>query len=100
MEYIETKKAIRDANLIQKSYSKADQNKLLYFVKDILDNPREKNTVGKPEELKDTSIEMWSRRISKKDRIIYGIEPGHEYDMPKEPEIVVFYQYLGHYTDK
>jgi Txe/YoeB family toxin of Txe-Axe toxin-antitoxin module len=43
---------------------------------------------------------MWSRKLSKKDRIVYGIEPGVNYDMPEEPEIIVFYQYLGHYADK
>jgi Txe/YoeB family toxin of Txe-Axe toxin-antitoxin module len=43
---------------------------------------------------------MWSRELTKKDRIVYGIEPGEEYDMPEEKEIIVFYQYPGHYRDK
>jgi len=43
---------------------------------------------------------MWSRELTKKDRIVYGIEPGTNYNMPEEPEIIVFYQYLGHYQDK
>ena len=34
------------------------------------------------------------------DRIVYGIEPGKNYNMPEEDEIVVFYQYLEHYSDK
>jgi len=43
---------------------------------------------------------MWSRELIKKDSIVYGIEPGEEYNFPEEAEIVVFYQYLGHYEDK
>ena len=42
----------------------------------------------------------WSRELTKKDRIVYGIEHGSNYNMPEENEIIVFYQYLGHYLDK
>ncbi|GHU81062.1 hypothetical protein FACS1894145_7990 [Bacteroidia bacterium] len=100
MEYSEKKTAITDRLLIRKSYPKTTQSKLLYLVNDILENPRNKVAVGNPEELKYTEKEMWSRELTKKDRIVYGIEPGAEYNMPEQPEIVVFYQYLGHYTDK
>ena len=100
MEYSEKKTAIKDRLLIRKSYSKATQSKLLCFVNDILKNPRNKEAVGNPEELKHTEKELWSRELTKKDRIVYGIEPGGDYDMPEEVEIVVFYQYLGHYDDK
>ena len=41
-----------------------------------------------------------STQNAAKDRIVYGIELGANYDMPEEPEIIVFYQYLGHYADK
>ena len=67
---------------------------------DILDNPKNLDTVGNPERLKHSKKEMWSRELTKKDRIVYGIEPGADYNMPEEPEIIVFYQYLGHYQDK
>ena len=100
MEYSEKKTAIEDRLLIRKSYPKATQAKLIYLTNDILDNPRNKNTVGNPEELKYKEKEMWSRELSKKDRIVYGIEQGVNYNMPEEDEIVVFYQYLGHYEDK
>jgi len=43
---------------------------------------------------------MWSRELTQKDRIVYGIEAGKNYNMPEEDEIIVFYQYLEHYTDK
>jgi len=68
--------------------------------KNILDSPRDKEAIGNPEELKYHDTEVWSRELSKKDRIVYGIEPGANYGMPEELEIIVFYQYLGHYTDK
>jgi len=100
MKIYETKDARKDKQLILKSYNKAVKSKLEYLFNDILDNPREKNTVGSPEELKHTNKEMWSRELTKKDRIVYGIESGENYDMPDEKEIVVFYQYLGHYADK
>jgi len=97
--YIEIKGALKDKKTI-KSYPKATQSKLLYFVNDILDDPRNLNTIGHPEQLKHTKKEMWSRELTKKDRIVYGIEQGSNYNMPEENEIVVFYQYLGHYLDK
>ena len=100
MEYTEKKTAIKERLLIRKSYPKAIQSKLEYLVNDILENPREKDTIGNPEELKHSELEVWSRELSKKDRIVYGIEPGVNYNMPKEAEIIVFYQYLGHYEDK
>jgi len=100
MRYSEKKTAVTDRLLIRKSYPKAIQSKLLYFVNDILDNPRNLNTVGNPEQLKHKETEMWSRELNRKDRIVYGIEPGSRYNMPEENEIVVFYQYLGHYMDK
>ena len=98
-KYIESKKSIRDKQLL-KSHPKNVQSKLLYLVKDILDNPRNKNTIGKPEQLKYYDKEVWSRELTQKDRIVYGIELGKNYKMPEENEIVVFYQYLDHYADK
>ena len=98
-KYKETKDAIRDWEKI-KSMPKSVKDKFKYFIVDILDNPRNLNTVGSPEQLKHSEIEMWSRELTKKDRIVYGIEPGANYNMPEEPEIIVFYQYLGHYQDK
>jgi toxin YoeB len=100
MRAFETKGARQDKVLVLKSYPKATQSKLLYLLNDILDNPRNLNTVGSPEKLKHTKVEMWSRELNKKDRIVYGIERGSNYNMPEEFEIIVFYQYLGHYRDK
>ena len=100
MKYSEKKTAINDRLLIRKSHPKAIQSKLEYFVKDILDAPRNLNTVGNPEKLKHKGFPAFSRELTTKDRIVYSIEPGENYNMPEEEEIVVFYQYLGHYSDK
>ena len=98
-KYRETKDALKDWEKI-KSMTKSVKDKFKYFLIDILDNPRNLNTVGNPEQLKHSIVEVWSRELTKKDRIVYGIEPGANYNMPEEQEIVVFYQYLGHYQDK
>jgi len=98
-KFQETKTALKDWKKIQ-SMSKSVKDKFKYFVVDILENPRNLNTVGNPEQLKHTKIETWSRELTKKDRIVYGIEQGNKYNMPEENEIVVFFQYLGHYSDK
>jgi hypothetical protein len=45
-------------------------------------------------------MEYFEKKTAKKDRIVYGIEPGSNYEMPNDDEIIVFYQYLGHYQDK
>ena len=100
MQAIEKKTATKDKFLISKSYPKAIQSKLEYFVKDILDAPINLNTVGKPEELKHKEFPTFSRELTTKDRIVYSIEPGENYNMPEDVEIIVFYQYLGHYADK
>ena len=44
-KYIESKRSIKDKQLL-KSHSKNVQSKLLYLVKDILDNPRNKKTLS------------------------------------------------------
>ena len=100
MKAHETKNAKNDKRLILKSFPKSTQAKLRYLVEDIMYDPRDKNTLGNPEELKHKEVETWSRELTKKDRIVYGIEPGKDYDMLDEEEIIVFYQYLGHYEDK
>ena len=81
MEYSEKKTAIKDRLLIRQSYPKATQSKLSKLVNNILENPRNKKAIGNPEELKYPEKEMWSRELTKKDRIVYGIEPGEEYKL-------------------
>jgi Txe/YoeB family toxin of Txe-Axe toxin-antitoxin module len=99
-KYIEVKRSLKEKDLILKSYPKLIQNKLVYFICEIIESPRDKNALGSPEQLKHAQKEIWSRELTQKDRIVYGIEPGANYGMPEEDEIIVFYQYLGHYSDK
>jgi len=91
MRYVEKKSAKEDAIIVRKSYPKNVQDKLRYFVCEIMDKPRDKNALGSPEQLKHFDKEMWSRELTKKDRIVYGIEAGADYGMPEEEEIIVFY---------
>ena len=100
MKAIEKKSARKEKALILKSMPKSVQERLKYLIGDIILAPRDKNALGSPEELKHYNEEVWSRELTKKDRIVYGIESGKNYGMPEENEIIVFYQYLGHYTDK
>ena len=95
-KYHETKTALADKKKILKSYPKTTQDKLFYFVNDILDAPRNLDAVGKPEELKHKKVPTFSHRLTYNDRVMYEIRPGSEYEMPEEDEIVVFLKYLGH----
>ena len=57
MKATETKEARNNRKIILKSYPKSAQSKLEYLVNDILENPREKDTIGNPEELKHSDLE-------------------------------------------
>ena len=98
-KFVETKTALKDWEKMQ-SMTKSVKGKFRYFFVDILKDPRNLTAVGNPEPLRHTEVELWSRELTKKDRIVYGIEHGGNYNMPEENEIIVFYQYLGHYRDK
>ena len=100
MKTIEKRVAEKDKAIIKKSYPNGIKKKFEDLLKDIAENPRDLKAIGNPEELKYTEKEMYSRELTKKDRIVYGIEPGVNYNKPNEEEIIVFYQYLGHYLDK
>ena len=80
--------------------SKSVRDKFKYFFVDILEFPQSLDAVGKTEKLKHKEFPTFSRELTKKDRIVYEIKPGMDYNMPEEAEIVVFLQYLGHYEDK
>jgi Txe/YoeB family toxin of Txe-Axe toxin-antitoxin module len=98
-QYVESKTALQDKKIL-KSMSKAVKSKFEYLFDDILEYPDNLNTVGNPEELKYRNNKTFSRELTKKDRIVYEIRKGDEFEMPEEDEIVVFLQYLGHYEDK
>lgn len=68
-----------------KAYQKA-----LQLIAELYDHPR--SGTGKPEPLKGGSDTLWSRRISKKHRLVYEI-------CDKEVIVYVLMAY-GHYGDK
>jgi len=73
---------------IKKSGDKASIKKLEKIIEELSENPQ--TGTGNPEQLKHNLAGFWSRRINKKDRLIYEII--------EEPEnLVVVVSALGHY---
>ncbi len=77
-----------DIDAIKKSGDKASLKKLNKILDELETHP--KTGTGNPEQLKHQLSGFWSRRINKKDRLIYQII--------EEPEnLVVIVSALGHY---
>ena len=82
------KMALKDIDKIIKSGNKIDIVKLDSILEELKLHP--KHGIGNPELLKYNLAGFWSRRINRKDRIIYEII--------EEPErMVVIISALGHY---
>ncbi len=81
--------ADKDLKYWLKSGNTAVRNKITKIVGELMTHPRE--GIGKPEMLKGDFAGYWSRRLTKKDRVIYKIED----------DIVVVYvlSLRGHYDD-
>jgi toxin YoeB len=85
-----SKDAKSDLQAIKKSGRKLDIEKISAFLVELENDPR--SGTGMPERLKHYEGEVWSRKINKKDRLIYEIF---------ESEVVVLIvSALGHYGDK
>ena len=82
-------KAERDLLIIKKSGKKAVINKIQQIFKELANNPYE--GTGSPEALKYELSGYWSRRINKKDRLIYQV-----IDIEV---LVLVISALGHYED-
>jgi toxin YoeB len=82
-----TKRADSDINLILKSGNKADIAKFRNILNELESHPTTGS--GKPELLKYELSGYWSRRINKKDRLVYQIL--------EDEVIVVVVSALGHY---
>lgn len=81
-------KAKADFVKIYKSGDKTSIKKLEIIIEELSENP--KIGLGNPEQLKHNLSGLWSRRLNKKDRLIYQII--------EEPEnLVVIVSALGHY---
>lgn len=85
------KKTIEDFMELKESGSEKSLKKLLKLFEEIEENPR-KGT-GHPERLKFQDHEIWSRRIDKKNRLVYSIHEEHN-------KSVVIISIIGHYDDK
>ncbi len=82
--------AKKDLRAIKKSGRKSDIEKISIFLGELENDPR--SGTGMPERLRHYEGEVWSRRINKKDRLVYEV---------LEYEVVVFVvSALGHYGDK
>lgn len=89
--FVEFDSSVRkDLKSIYKSGNKSVIRKIEKILIELTNHPYEGE--GHPEELKYELKGYWSRRINKKDRIIYRVE---------ENIVTVFVvAVLGHYTDK
>lgn len=85
-----SKGAAQDLKKLYKFGRKADISKVQKIFAELEENPRE--GTGNPEQLKHYEIPTWSRRINKKDRLVYQI-----FD---EEVVVTVLQALGHYNDR
>ena len=87
-ELVFKKKALSDIKQISKSGRKAEVKKIEKILEELEIHPT--TGIGNPEQLKHQLSGYWSRRINKKDRLIYEII--------EEPEnLVVVVSALGHY---
>ena len=79
--------ADKDIRHYQKAGNKSAIKKIQNIIKELRQNPT--SGTGQPEQLKFELTGYWSRRIDKKNRIVYRIE--------EEDVIVVIISALGHY---
>ena len=84
-----TKQAIEDASKLRSKEPRAFQ-KLLRLEAELKEHPR--TGTGKPEPLSSNRAGEWSRRITKKHRLIYEI---HDTEV-----VVLVLTAYGHYGDK
>ena len=82
-------KAERDLLIIKKSGNKAAINKIQQIFKELSNTPYE--GTGNTEALKYELSGYWSRRINKKDRLIYQVN--------ENEVLVLVISALGHYDD-
>jgi toxin YoeB len=89
-EVIVSDKAKEDLLEIQKSGDKASIKKIERIISELYIHPE--TGTGKPQRLKHDLAGYWSRRVNKKDRLIYFIQ--------NEIITVTVVSAIGHYSDK
>ena len=82
--------AKRDISVIETSGDKASKRKIEVIISELYEHPE--TGAGKPEQLKFDYSNYWSRRINKKDRMIYRII--------HDTVTVNIVSAKGHYSDK
>ena len=87
-EVVFEKDALKDIKNLIKSGRKSDIKKLHQILNELELNPY--TGLGNPEQLKYDLSGFWSRRINKKDRIIYKV-------IENPNRVVVVVSALGHY---
>ena len=85
-----SKEALADLLKIKKSGKKADISKIEKIFLELATHTT--IGIGKPEKLKYKDINVWSRQINKKDRLLHEII---DHDV-----VVIIISALGHYNDK
>jgi toxin YoeB len=85
-----SKEALADLLKIKKSGKKTDLAKIEKIFLELEIHPT--IGIGKPEKLKYKDVNVWSRQINKKDRLVYEIVD-HEV-------VVIIISALGHYNDE
>lgn len=75
---------------IKKSGDKGVMNKITRLLVELSDHPMV--GTGRPEQLKHELQGLWSRRIDRKNRLVYQIV--------EEEQVVHLVQLIGHYSDK
>lgn len=83
-------KARKELQLHHKSGKKSDIRRIEQIFRELSDTPYE--GIGNPEPLKYRLSGYWSRRINKKDRIIYKVI--------EDKVLVLVVSAIGHYGDK
>lgn len=84
-----TPEAITDITYLKRTNVQS-YNKAINLIKELHEHPR--TGTGKPELMKHDYAGCWSRRITKKDRLIYRIDD--------DKIIVIVLTAKGHYGDK
>lgn len=81
--------AKKDLKKLKDSRVKATEKKVIKMLEELTEHPY--SGIGKPEALKHQLKGYWSRRINKKDRLIYRVE--------EDTSTVYVLSAIGHYSD-
>ena len=87
---IPTQQALDDIESFKQGGDKKSLKKIYALIEELYEHPY--TGTGKPERLKGNWSGYWSRRINKKDRLIYAVE--------EDKVVVIVVQAKEHYGDR